>query len=117
MMQENEMALRKALKKMGGRYWEKGLYRRVYFNKATLLSVMDIDIDHLKETAKSDISGVGPEKKLLSALDCTKVYYDLVDDEWRVEFGGGVATEHRLFAGMATRRLEEQLKAKINPHA
>ncbi len=117
MAQENEMTLRKNLQEMGGRYWEKGIFRRVYFNKGTLLSIMGVDIDQVKKIAKSDISGVGPEKKLLNALECTKVYYDLVHEEWSIEFCGGVATEYRLFVGMATRKLEEQLKVKIAPHS
>lgn len=117
MAQENETTLRKNLKEMGGRYWEKGIFRRVYFNKDTLLSAIGVDINRIKEIAKSDISGVGPEKKLLNALEGTKVYYDLVHEEWSIEFCGGVATEYRLFVGMATRRLEEQLKVKITPHS
>ena len=114
MVQETEIVLWKNLKEMGGRYWEKGLFRRVYFNKGTLLSIMAVDIDQVKEIAKSDISRVGPEKKLLNALDCTKVYYDLVHEEWSIEFGCGVTTEHRLFVSMAAKKLEEQLKEKIN---
>ena len=114
MAQENEATLRKNLKEMGGRYWERGVFRRVYFNKGTLLSIMGVDINQVKELAKTDISGVGPEKKLLNALDCTKVYYDLVHEEWSIEFGCGVTTEHRLFVSMAAKKLEEQLKEKIN---
>lgn len=114
MVQGNEIVLWKTLKEMGGKYWEKGSFRRVYFNKGTLLSIMGVDIDQVKEIAKSDISGVGPEKKLLNALDGTKVYYDLVHEEWSIEFGGGATTEHRLFVGMAAKKLEEQLNEKVN---
>ena len=117
MAQKDEMEIRLILKEMGGRYWEKGLYKRVYFNKAELLNIMGVDIDYLKNKANADISGVGPEKMLLNALESTKVYYDLVDEEWRTEYCSGVAGEYRLFVGMAVRKLEGQLKMRIPPRA
>ena len=103
---------------LGGKYWEKGNFKRVYFNFEVLLKVLGIEVDYYNTGNICSIY-VGDEKwsncqgkKLLDALRTSKVFYDLVTGEWKCDFKYATRA-YRGYVEDAAEKLKEQLEKKI----
>jgi hypothetical protein len=71
-----------------GKLWEKGEYKRIYFNRGLLMVTMGIEVEfyktgnlascHISDERISNCKG----KKLMARLDNVKCFYDLVKSEF-----------------------------------
>lgn len=103
---------------LGGKYWEKKDFKRVYFNFEILLKVLGIEVDYYNTGNICSICVDGKKwsncqgKKLLQTLKGSKVFYDLVSNEWKCDFKYA-GFDYRNYVEMAATRLKEQLEKKI----
>jgi hypothetical protein len=77
----DEQTIIKTLTENGGKLWEKGTMRRVYFNPET---VMKMDVNHYNSgnVSSASINGEGiSNSEAGRALEC-KFWYDLADGQF-----------------------------------
>lgn len=97
----------------GGKLWESGPRRRVYFNNLTGLIGLTVtrfgtgNVSHA--TLDGEIYANGRATELIDALACAKLWYDLTDNLWRLR-GHGATRDHsaeeisqKLFTAVQTR--------------
>lgn len=103
---------------LGGKYWEKGNFKRVYFNFEVLLKVLGIEVDYYNTGNLCSIYVDGEKwsnykgKKLLQTLKGSKVFYDLASNEWKCDFKYA-GLDYRSYVEKAAEKLKEQLEKKI----
>ena len=103
---------------LGGKYWEKKDFKRVYFNLEVLLKILGIEVDYYNTGNICSIYVDGDKwsnyqgKKLLHTLKGSKVFYDLTSNEWKCDFKYA-GLDYRNYVEKAVEKLKEQLEQKI----
>jgi len=81
----NEQEIIARLQTLGGRMWEKGQYRRIYFNMRLVHDYMGLNVQYYNTGNVSGATLAGERisnseaRRIISALDDCKIYYDLTD--------------------------------------
>ncbi len=74
------------LVEIGGRLWERGDKRRIYFNDLASLYGLEVDFYNTGNVSSAKLDGEtisnSAARKILGALGETKIWWDLVEDKW-----------------------------------
>ena len=82
----------KILTELGGKHWEFKDKERVYFNYWLFEKLLQLEISYYGTGNVSSVCVEGEKwsncqgKKLIECLKTSKLYYDLVTNEWRTDF-------------------------------
>ncbi len=73
------------LRALGGRLWEKGSYKRIYFSPRLVYENMGLNVQYYNTGNVSGATLAGERisnseaRRIIQALDDCKIYYDLMD--------------------------------------
>ncbi len=80
------------LVEIGGRLWERGDERRIYFDDLASLYGLEVDFYDASPRLHAKLDGEtisdSAFRKILDALGETEIWWDLVEDEWRYKAAG-----------------------------
>jgi hypothetical protein len=108
-----ETTIEKTLTDFGGKLWEKGDYRRIYFNIELVEKFIKLNVNYYNTGNISSATLDGKEisnseaRRIISGID--KIYYDFTDEKfhWTSDYDGYV----KEFCKMLRISLNEKVEA------
>jgi len=92
------------LTRLGGRLWEQGGRRRVYFNALRERIGLDLDYYYSGNICHASLNGEtisnSQARSLVSALDDMKIWYDLADGEFHYKTYSRSDLAEQIIAGL-----------------